>query len=725
MLKRQIFQLVTNQQSGNYAFELPEIDLSRDTAVYIRQSGRIADKKYGESRKMQLALKEFAMKLRKQNTMDHIRIYDEGAGKSGRRRIDERPKLNELWQDMHSGIIGTVIVALESRLFRDEHGDQSGAFSRLAQTLGIFLFVPAFTVDGTLDEYAAVTYYDFSNSEHLKEWKRKMDIASEYLSGHVKYMQAAKYAKTRRGAYDGRSLPPGLVVERYAPKDTRRPILYKPWADVMEWVFIKGEELGWNASAMTRYIENFPYLFPEPSSDDLARYSFCTNLTHCEGGGYKPKHHGTFLDWWTNVQLIGWWKVKSKQQQITEVLIENHPVVVSLNLFRPAYEAITGHTLEGEVASHTAPRRGGQVRSKIPEKEALLHGKLQSTQAKGVTTQQAEGHVRYVAYNRGIASLPVLTYSIYAEALDPLVVSRLGELVRADAGIAARFREHCERLLLQHAVNTVSIEDTVAEIDRKVAALRRRVTVLSMEVGGTEDGDKVIVDLVKSINGLLKEKATLLQKKDQTALVRGPEEVEEFFNLLSNFEEQWNRKPLMKRKRLIDICIRSITLDVITPHWMNLEISWLSAIIPRGDHALLWRAKGSANKPLTEEEKATLREAWPIATTYSEILKRLPSRSIIALQEYATLGQIHRQPGIQAKADVPDTACWADVAIDSDETVALALIKAGIDVCRKEKKGAHAFWTTPASADAVARLAWLNEDEGSSVYLVGMDSIIT
>jgi len=61
-----------------------------------------------------------------------------------------------------------------------------------------------------------------------------MDIASEYLSGHVKYMQAAKYAKTRRGAYDGRSLPPGLVAERHAPKDTRRPVLYKPWADVME-----------------------------------------------------------------------------------------------------------------------------------------------------------------------------------------------------------------------------------------------------------------------------------------------------------------------------------------------------------------------------------------------------------------------------------------------------------------------------------------------------------
>jgi hypothetical protein len=145
--------------------------------------------------------------------------------------------------------------------------------------------------------------------------------------------------------------------------------------------------------------------------------------------------------------------------------------------------------------------------------------------------------------------------------------------VRADAGIAARFREHCERLLLQHAESTISIEDTVAEIDRKVAALRRRVTILSTEVGGTEDGDKVVVDLVKSINGLLKEKATLLQKKDQTALVRGPEEVEEFFNLLSN--------------------------------------------------------KGSANKPLTEEEKATLREFWPIATTFAERRRKVRDHSSI------------------------------------------------------------------------------------------------
>ena len=100
--------------------ELPEIDKVRATAVYVRQSQSGADDAHGESRKTQLALQDYARRLRRYDREDGVRLYDEGAGKSGQKRIDDRPELNRMYSDIVAGLISTVIVAREDRLFRDK-----------------------------------------------------------------------------------------------------------------------------------------------------------------------------------------------------------------------------------------------------------------------------------------------------------------------------------------------------------------------------------------------------------------------------------------------------------------------------------------------------------------------------------------------------------------------------------------------------------------------------
>lgn len=101
---------------------LPDIDHNRTTAVLVRQSKSGADTAMAESRETQLGLQEYA-RLLYQNEVPHVELYDEGADVSGQKRIDQRAELDRLYRDMHKGMIGTIVLAREDRLFRNKHMD--------------------------------------------------------------------------------------------------------------------------------------------------------------------------------------------------------------------------------------------------------------------------------------------------------------------------------------------------------------------------------------------------------------------------------------------------------------------------------------------------------------------------------------------------------------------------------------------------------------------------
>src|SRR5260370_7292354 len=92
-------------------FELPkQIDKKRYTAVLIRQSDHKADEDHAFSREGQLKLVQYAMRLRGDATDEWIRLYDEGAGTSGQKRIDERKELNPLYKHIKDGLVVSVVI---------------------------------------------------------------------------------------------------------------------------------------------------------------------------------------------------------------------------------------------------------------------------------------------------------------------------------------------------------------------------------------------------------------------------------------------------------------------------------------------------------------------------------------------------------------------------------------------------------------------------------------
>src|SRR5439155_23786226 len=117
------------ERRNNYTGSLPVIDKTRTTAVLVRRSKKatpLTEKQlkelknkdtiepYIESRQAQLELVNYARLLYGSDT-PNVRLYDEGNGVSGQKRIDQREVMDQLYQDMNKGEIGTIVVVKEDR----------------------------------------------------------------------------------------------------------------------------------------------------------------------------------------------------------------------------------------------------------------------------------------------------------------------------------------------------------------------------------------------------------------------------------------------------------------------------------------------------------------------------------------------------------------------------------------------------------------------------------
>src|SRR5713226_1334143 len=243
-------------------FELPkQIDKKRFTAVLIRQSDDRADADHIFSRESQLKLVKYAMRLRGDETEEWIRIYDEGAGVSGQKRIDQRKELNRLYSDIKKGIIGSVVIIHEDRMFRDKYQTEATTFIRHLAEHDVLLFVRT-------DHRR----YDCTKASDAKALLGKMIDSRSYLDDHVLgRMNGSQEAKALQGLFDGRNLPMGYVIQ--GKKKQQVLIIYEPWARVIRWMFERFKNLD-SLSKLCREIEAMAYLFPDPSADDFLTYTF-------------------------------------------------------------------------------------------------------------------------------------------------------------------------------------------------------------------------------------------------------------------------------------------------------------------------------------------------------------------------------------------------------------------------------------------------------------------
>jgi len=637
----------TENRPNSYTGTLPEIDRKRATAVLVRQSKTGADTTRAESRETQLGLRDYGRLLYGEEAPD-VRLYDEGAGVSGQKRIDQREKLDLLYQDMNTGIIGTVIVAREDRLFRNKHMDQVGAFTRLAEEKKIKVIVPPIS-DTATDEKTRV--YDFTVYRELMLFQDKMREAYAYIEGHVKYMHRCKQNKADKGGWDGRFLPPGLAVK--GKKQNQEIVIYEPWAKEMRKLALRAQALDWDMGKLNREVARKAFLFPEIPEEDKERYITKTKLRLIPGVGYKPRDDQTIRNWLTNEMLIGWWQPDEDEP---DTITDNHPAVLDYALFAEGYAALTGYTLEGEpVNNWKGITRIHKTRETPPD--ALFHGKLLVTprtpdRTAFITAGDHGGKLLYRGFSRQVNGMVKDEFvNLPGAAFDNIVIERLKALEKADRQMKDKIKATLEQVYDQQSEDFVSIHQQIEGINIQLVENAKKRMKTSVD-------DPMYDMLEEEKRDLMKRLKALEAKKEKLGIVDSPDEIEQLHRLLGNFEAVWPAFDLDQRQKAFSLLINRIEVEVVSPHWLRLTIDWLDAVCPRLDIAYLWKAMPGSHREFREEEKELLRQHYPCSSRMA-ILQLLPYRTWYAIVHQADRMDIRRQ--IFSNDDLLPHICYSDL----------------------------------------------------------------
>ncbi len=684
------------ERRNNYTGALPEIDKRRTTAVLVRQSNTGADTAYGESRETQLGLQDYSRLLYGEDE-PHVELYDEGAGVSGQKRIDERKELDRLYRDMSRGIIGALVMAREDRLFRNKHMDQVGVFTKLAEEKRIKVIVPPVSSTSTSEK---TRVYDFTNYRDLVAFQDKMLEAYAYIEGHVKHMHQCQQNKADKGGYDGRGLPPGFAVK--GKKQEQVIIIYEPWAKEMRKLALRAQALDWDIGKLGREVAKKAFLFPEIPEEDKERHIFKPGMDLIPGVGYKPRKIKTIRDWFTNVMLIGWFQPDADKP---DVIIDHHDAILDYVLFAEGYARLKGYTLEGE----PAPNHGGITRIRKEREtppDALFHSRLIATppspDRKAFTSiNEANGILIYIGhspYPEGMGHEKI--FCIPVAPFDAIVIERLRALEKADRTIKDKVKTTLEQVYNQQSEDFVSIHEQLKGIAIQLQANAKKIA--------NENDEELEKELRIKRTELLAIQEDLERKKDKLGLIDSPEEIERLHQLLGNFDAVWPTFDLDQRQRAFSLLINRIEAEVVSPHWLRLSIDWLDTICPRIDVAYVWKKSPSRGKKFSDEECDIIRRHYPTSSRL-EILKLLPERTWDAIKTQAILAHIQREA--PASHALPQNVCYRDLVPKLDGNYLFGDYQTTLDCIRKADGGTsrkasplYPIWVLPADATGMASL---------------------
>src|SRR5579883_3158955 len=672
---------------------LPEIDKTRAVAVLVRQSKDGADTAQAESRETQLGLQDYGRLLYGDDEPD-VRLYDEGSGVSGQKRIDQREVLDRLYQDANKGIIGTIVLAREDRLFRNKHMDQVGVFTRLAEEKKIKLIVPPISSVARYDE---TRVYDFTDYDDLRAFQDKMREAYAYIEGPIKHANQCKQNKADKGGYDGRGLPPGLVVK--GKKQNQMIVVYEPWAKEIRKLALRAQALDWDMGKLNKEVARMVFLFPEIPGEDRERFMFRTNLRHIPGVGYKPRVPQVIKRWLTNEMYIERWMPDADKP---DTIVDHHPAILDYALFAEGYARIKGYTLEGEVVeSNRGVTRIRNTRDTPPD--ALFHGRLLATPPspdRTAFTTVDDGC--YVARSqRASGILTDKLFRIPVVHFDNVVIERLKELEAADKNLKDRVKTALEQVYDQQSEDFVSIHEQLKGLELQLLENAEKRLATSSK-------DPLYARLQAQADELLQTKEQLEAKKDKLGIIDSPEEIAKLHSLLGNFEAVWPTFDVEQRQRAFSLLINRIEVEVVSPHWLRLSIDWLDAVCPRIDIAYLWKVTPTRGDVLSEEETAILREYWPNASRL-EVLKQLPTRTWRALQRHASVNHLYRLHS--NKDEVPLFACFLDFMpkldgkyLFRDYETTLQYVKIACDSTARVEAPLYALWLLSERVEDLASL---------------------
>jgi hypothetical protein len=605
------------------------IDLSRKTAVLIRQSMKKADTDHYESRLLQENLVPIAIKVRGDADDRNILLFDEGAGVSGTKGYDQREKLSALYLAIANDIVGSLFLARPDRLFRDKHFTNVSMFTELAERKKLILVVPGRRV------------YDFTKYADLTAFQKDMHDAYGYLATHVKYMNEARYQKMLRGKWGGGALPAPYVIDRTVWKDDQVPIIYNLWLQPALDLFTRFKGYDFSLARLCRSIESMPYLFPLPAADDVIRYLFRNNMRRVPNG-YTFSDISSVKYYLANLTLGGYAKVGEDEDGNTLLLPKAFDPAIPYDLLDECYAALTGHHIDGTpFDGYINTRRymrnnpqGPKVLFPSPSEILISDQGHIATFARNdtVTYQCFEEFVQddYTRKTRSLTTRKIL-WELSGSQLDSIIVYRLFELAEQDKEMAERVKAVYESMKGQGEdeakILAQQIEKTQKQIDRLDFLLRNPDIALDVETAKEYAQD--LAELRPTLARLFKQQEKKPDLDPETT-------IKNFYYVLSHLVTEFHKQTKDTQSRIMGKLVKQVRVNNIAPHLYHLYIVWQEGVATRHpDVALLWRGTSLTDETeWTEEDNVLIRRYWPTGKQ-EDILKLFPRVTWASIRQQA------------------------------------------------------------------------------------------
>ncbi len=353
------------QRSDDSTPVLPgALPLDRPIAVYYRQSS-MAQVGNISTDMQQIDLPRYVTTLGWQaNT---IILIDEDEGVSGAKRIDERIGMSRLFDLIITDKIGAVAVQAEDRLFRDETQIQVNVFIDACVKNDVRVLTPYFK-------------YNFADKlegpYHRLLFRMRAEQAADFLNSYVRgRLYAAKERMLMQGMWMGGNINLGYMVDdrKSLPSGVPNPNWrkyqpFEPCAEVVIKIFETFVMLGGNQRATLRYLhDNGPH-FPDFDNPELLRhvppgFSWAKPMRMLKRGAIYMVGSVALQNMLTNAVYLGHWVFKDRVVQWN-----NHPAIVSEDLFYQAFNYISPYSLDGSLNDDYAPRLGRRHSTKKKER---------------------------------------------------------------------------------------------------------------------------------------------------------------------------------------------------------------------------------------------------------------------------------------------------------------------------------------------------------------------
>ncbi len=703
------------------------LDLTRKTAVLMRQSRKGADESNPESRLRQEGLARAAVDIRGDHDLTMVIECDEGSGVSGQKKIYERPKLLQLWEGIQNGTVGSVLVAREDRLFRDRFLTQVTQFAEECARRGVLLIV------------AGRRCYDFRITDDFNAFIRKMQESYGYIDTHVRYMYEMKLQKLQRGEWVGGGLVAPYALDRIAIQHAReqrkllkelgadeaedecitqafRPIIYEPWQPIAVELFQKFKLFDFSRARLGRYIEAKKYVFPIPSSEDLQKYIFKAHMKLIPNLGYTFSDTACLPQWLVNLAHIGFASA-GKDEAGNRMYIEGaFDAAIPRDLFEECYEAITGYTLSGEPGQMSSNRSRFTRKHPTGRAQALLSQCFSSPDGSATFHARTDqpGKAYYYARAKRLVGDTVRTF-------DRAIVDRLTELAEHDKELARRVEQYYDELTKSRAGEKEAILQDIATMQALIARYDQLLTNPAQPLSKSQESR--FLEAQQAAERDL-EKAQLALKQYERS--QPNQFIPAFYRILGEAPGEFWQLDIDRQRRMLRLLVDDIQVENISPHLYRLRLKWKDPVAQRWDCALIFRRNALRSvlkgDDWSEADDALLHSLYPTADKLA-LFQAFPMKSGEAIKQRAGDLKVKRAREHPASFSIIHRSlCYADwvkacEAMNIDQTSSeghQVLGKLNYYARTTEKKGAAFWWLLPVMEMSDFEQSLSARDRGTS-----------